>query len=161
MTRYLEGEPYSGNRFPPSTPYVEKSEGRTRQDDLERSKIGNIISKYKATGELPRVNRESFFADVSGVPSFQEAIAIVDRAREGFMQLPAELRAKHDNDAGKFVDWTSDPANRQEMVKMGLLDAPDEVTKAAAVAGDEARKPVEKVVEKIVEKVVEATEPVT
>lgn len=140
---YQEGEPYGGRNVPPSTPYVEKSPGRTRQDDLKASNINNIVKRYQRTGELPVKNREAFFADVSAVPDFQTAMNIVDQAREGFMSLPAEVRAKHDNDPAKFVDWTADPANRDEMVKMGLLDAPNEITADAAIAGDLARKAAE------------------
>lgn len=131
--------PYGGRNKPPNTPYVEDCKGRTRQDDLKFSNINNIVSRYKKTGELPVKNREAFFADVSAVPDFQTAMNLVDAAREGFMSLPAELRAKHDNNPAKFIDWTSNPANRDEMVKMGLLDAPDETTEAAAIAGDAAR----------------------
>lgn len=131
--------PYTSYSKPPSTRYVEKSPGRTRQEDLERSNINNIVSRYHKTGELPVKNREVFFADVSALPDFQSAMEIVDKAREGFMSLPAVVRALHDNDPAKFVDWTADPANRDEMVRMGLLDAPDEVTEQAAIAGDQAR----------------------
>lgn len=140
MTWYAEGEPYGGNNMPPSSPYVEKSKGRTRQDDLERSNINNIIKRYKSSNELPIQNREAFFADVSSMPDFQSAMNLVDAAREGFMSLPAEVRAIHDNNPAAFIDWTSNPDNRDEMVRMGLLDAPNEVTEAAAVAGDVARE---------------------
>ena len=140
MTNYSEGEPRSARNLPPTTPYIEKSEGRTRQDDLQKSNINNIVGRYMKTGELPITNREAFFADVSALPDFQSAIEMVDKARAGFMELPAEVRSMHDNDPAKFIDWTSDIANRDEMVKMGLLDAPNEVTEAAAKAGDAARE---------------------
>jgi len=139
MSYYAEGEPYGGGNLPPSTPYVEKSPGRTRQDDLESSKIGNIVKRYLKTRELPVTGREAFFADVSSMPDYQTAFGILEAGANAFKQLPAEVKTRFDNDPAKFLDFTNDAGNRDEMVTMGLLDAPDEVTAAAAIAGDAAR----------------------
>lgn len=142
MTYYAEGEPYGGGNLPPSTPYQERSAGRTRQDDLERSNINNIVSRYHASGELPERDRDAFFyGDVSNMPDYATVFEIVDRARDGFINsLSPELRARFDNDPAKFLDFTNDPANRNEMVELGLLEAPDEITEVAANAGDAARE---------------------
>ena len=136
---YGPGEPYGAANKPPSTPYEEKSKGRTRQDDMASTDINRIMAKFVKTGELPVKNREFFFADVSGMPDFRTAMDMVHNAEEAFMELPPEVRYRFENDPAKFLDFTTDPANREELVTMGLLDAPDEVTAAAAVAGDIAR----------------------
>lgn len=140
MTYYAEGEPYGGNNLPPSRPYVEKSPGRTRQDDLHRCDINNIVARYNSTGELPVKNREAFFADVSSMPDFATAFEVMDKAREGFYSLSAEVKSRFENNPAKFVDFTSNPANRDELVSMGLIDAPGEVTAEAAIQGDLERE---------------------
>ena len=41
------------------------------------------------------------------------------------MQLPADLRARFENDAAIFLDWTSQEENRDEMVELGMLPKPE------------------------------------
>lgn len=139
MTYYADGEPYGGGNLPPSTPYVEKSPGRTRQDDLAASEINNIVKRYNRTRELPVVGREAFFADVSEMPDFATAFETIHKGEKAFMQLPAEIKSRFGNNPAAFLDFTNDPSNRDEMVEMGLLDAPGEVTQEAAEQGDAAR----------------------
>jgi hypothetical protein len=44
------------------------------------------------------------------------------------MALPADIRFRFLNDPGRFVDFCSDPANRDEMSKMGLLRPSERVS---------------------------------
>lgn len=136
---YGPGEPHSAASKPPSNPYKETSKGRTRQSDLQMSDINTIMAKYQKTGELPTKGREAFFANVSEMPDFRTALDMVHAAEDAFMSLPASMRARFENDPAKFLDFTTNPANRDELVSMGLLDAPDEITEQAAEAGDAAR----------------------
>lgn len=137
---YGKDEPRSAANKPPSRPYTETSKGRTRQDDLKAVDINNIMKRYVKTGELPVRGRGAFFADVSAMGTFREAIHSVHAAEDAFMQLPPDVRARFNNEPADFLDFTSNPANRPELVTMGLLDAPDETTQAAAEAGDKARE---------------------
>jgi hypothetical protein len=40
------------------------------------------------------------------------------------MQLPSDIRAKFDNDPGEFFEFCTDPKNADEMVQLGLREAP-------------------------------------
>lgn len=84
-----------------------REERKTRDSDGPASDINVILKKYEATGMLPE-RREGFFADVSSMPSYQEALAQVSRAREVFMKLPAEVRAAFGNDPAVMLDaWNA------------------------------------------------------
>ena len=56
---------------------------------------------------------------------YQDAMFKVAQAKSMFEQLPASIRAKHKNDPGKFLEWSQDPANSQEMLDMGILKGND------------------------------------
>lgn len=122
---FKPNEPRSAGNLPPSTPYEEHSPGRTRQEDKAAADINHIMAKYERTGLLPVTNREAFFADVSNAPDYRTAIERVHAVEDAFMQLPAKVRARFNNDPSSFLDFTADPANRDEMVKMGLIEGPD------------------------------------
>ncbi len=124
---------------PPSNPTVGFDKSRTRQSEAKDADINNIVARYDRTGVLPTIGREGFYADVSQVGDYRDALERVRVADEAFMQLPAKVRAKFDNDAAQFLDWTSDPGNREEMRELGLIEAdpadepPAVVTPAAVV----------------------------
>ena len=62
-------------------------------------------------------------------------------AQEQFAALDAAVRSRFDNDPAKFLEFTADPANADEMVKMGLAVAkPAPVDHAAASAADKGQQ---------------------
>lgn len=110
---------------PPKVRMSDWGESRTRQSEAAALDINNIMKKYEKTGVLPVIGREGFFADVSQMPDYRGALESVRLADEVFMELPAGVRSKFQNDAAEFLDFCSNPDNRDEMVEMGLLEAPD------------------------------------
>ena len=65
------------------------------------------------------------------VKNFQEALNVINSARESFMELPAEVRAEFDNDPGRFMDFVSDDTNREKAKKLGIVvDKPKPVEPA-------------------------------
>lgn len=96
----------------------------TRQSEAAAADINNIMKQYDKTGMLPQVSVEGLFADVSAMPDYRTALDGVRVANEYFMQLPALVRAQFDNDAAKFLDFAIDPANKPELIKMGLIEDP-------------------------------------
>lgn len=130
---------YNHKNPPPSSPYMETMPSLTRQEDKDRGDINKIMRKYEKIGVLPTMNREAFFADVTKVTSYQEAYEIVRNGDEFFEQLPAEFRARFQNDAAAFLDFTSNPQNRSELIELGLLEADEVVTtnEPGSSGGDE------------------------
>jgi len=83
--------------------------------------INNILSQFNVTGELPAGSVQPQYGDFSGITDYQSALNAVIAAQDSFLALPAQLRARFDNDPALFVEFASDEANKDEMKALGLL----------------------------------------
>ncbi|AXH73668.1 MAG: internal scaffolding protein [Microviridae sp.] len=92
-----------------------------QQHMLEETDINNIVATFTRTGQLPQHNMPPLQQDFTQIYSFQDALDAVVAAREAFQQQPAAVRTRFQNDPAAFVDFCSDPANKDEMRKMGLF----------------------------------------
>lgn len=98
---------------------------RTQQSFKEECDINKIVARFKkATGvdlvETLREGIEAPYMDVSAVPDYRTAFDIVNRAQSIFEALPAILRKRFDNDPAGFLDFVTNPANKDELVSLGL-----------------------------------------
>lgn len=93
---------------------------KTQQHQAEETDINNIVNRYLKTGELPNRTIPPMQGDFTNAPNMQEAMDLVVRARVAFMEQPAEVRSRFENDPVKFVNFCSDEKNRDEMRKMGM-----------------------------------------
>jgi len=94
---------------------------RTKQSMRDECDINGIMLKYEKTGTIAHVEkRDAYFADVSAVPDFAQAIAVVEQAESMFMSLPAKVRKEFDNDAVKYVEFCADPNNLPRMRELGI-----------------------------------------
>lgn len=96
------------------------------QSHCEECDINNIIRKHGVdliAATAPLLTPDMFM-DASRSNDFREALEITRRAESSFLQLPAQIRARFDNSPAAFLDFVHDPANRDEMVSMGLAVAP-------------------------------------
>ncbi len=116
------GTHYTPTDPPPKVRWHPVGKSLTRQSEAADTNINTIMRRYETTGVLPTAGREGFYADVSEMGDYRTALEQVRRADEAFMQLPAHVRARFDNDAALFLDFTSDPANKDEMREMGLIE---------------------------------------
>lgn len=112
--------------------FVCEGPSMTKQSEADACDINKIMKQYERTGYLPPADNLGFYADVSDVPSYQAALAVVEKAEAVFMSLPGDFRAKLDNDPAKYLAWVADPANRDEMIKLGMIVAPVVAAPAAA-----------------------------
>jgi len=94
---------------------------RTKQSFRDECDINNILRQFNVTGELPSGSVQPQYGDFSGITDYQSALNAVMAAQDSFLQLPAKVRAKFDNDPALFVEFASDEANRDEMKALGLL----------------------------------------
>lgn len=99
----------------------------TRQEFKEESDINTIVERFHITGELPQNVRMPTFADFTGVFDFQSAMNAIRLAQESFAQMDAKVRARFNNDAQQFLEFTGNEENRDEAIKLGLVPpkAPD------------------------------------
>ncbi len=118
------GTHYTAVDPPPKVLLDNFGKTRTRQSEAKATNINTIMKQYDRTGLLPVDGGEALFADVSDVPDYRTSLNLITRADEMFMQLPADVRARFDNEPAIFLDFTSDPENRDEMIEMGLLPKP-------------------------------------
>lgn len=107
--------------FPENSPH-------TKQEFKAESDINTIMASYMRTGELPHINELApQFLDVTDM-DFQTHMNTIRQAQEYFDMLPSAIRNRFQNDPGEFVDFTSNPDNRPELARMGLLST--EATRA-------------------------------
>lgn len=79
------------------------------------------MRKANATGRLPELIKENpKYGDFSEPLSYQESLNLVLHANDQFANLPAHVRSRFQNNPQIFLEFTSDPSNLPEMVKMGL-----------------------------------------
>lgn len=84
--------------------------------------INEIVSRYQRTGVLPSRGGAPSYGDFTGVRDYHSALDAVRAADAAFMTLPPEIRKRFQNDAGLLLAFLSDPANRAEAEKIGLLE---------------------------------------
>lgn len=126
-----------------------KDKSMTQQSFAEEVDVNNIVARAVKTGMLgdPLAigRREAVFGDFSDVDSFHTSLNRVIAAQNAFMELPADVRARFNNDPGQLIAFLSDEANRDEAVKLGLVVkkevAADPAAKVAADAGSGSGSP--------------------
>jgi len=95
---------------------------RAQQQFKEECDINTIVERFGLTGELPRDVRVPVNGDFAdAVTDFQSAMNLALEAEKGFMAMPANVRARFNNDPGQLVAFVSDPSNREEARSLGLL----------------------------------------
>lgn len=95
----------------------------TKQSMKAECDINGIMKRFEKTGVVTHLaQRQAYFADVSEVPDFATATAVVQKAEAMFMSLPAKIRKEFNNDAAAYVAFCSDPKNVDKMRELGILD---------------------------------------
>lgn len=95
--------------------------GLTKQADAKDCDINNIMKRYERTGELPlMIAREARYGDFSAAPDYQAALNTVRLADEQFASLDVHIRNRFNNNPVEFLEFATNPANQEEMIKLGL-----------------------------------------
>jgi len=92
-----------------------------RQSEAEEADINTIVRRFGLTGQLPQNVRVPSYGDFSDVFDFQSAMNVVTEAREAFLEMPADVRARFHNDPAEFVAFVGDDRNRDEAIKLGVV----------------------------------------
>lgn len=83
--------------------------------------INTIMAKFIQTGVLDFVAKhEGRYGDCTGL-DFQVAQQIIADASSMFQDLPAQVRARFENDPAQFLEFMEDPNSREEARELGLL----------------------------------------
>lgn len=108
-----------------------------QQQFKEEVDINTIVRRFGLTGQLPENLRMPVSGDFTAVTDFQTAMQTVRQAQEEFLRVPAEIRARFANDPGQFMAFLEDERNKDEAIKLGLVNPPVEKTRDMVQAVDE------------------------
>lgn len=100
-----------------------KEPSMTKQSFMQECDINNIIKSYQVTGIWSHINeraQQGVYADLPDPIDFQESLNLVHQAEQSFASLPSSVRSRFENDPTKFLEFMADPANQEEMIKLGL-----------------------------------------
>lgn len=110
-----------------------------QQHFKEECDINTILQKFNITGILPEAPLSPRYGDFTGIGDYHTALNRVIAAQEEFEALPAQIRARFDNDPAKLIEFLDDEANRPEAEKLGLVDkVAAEVVEATQVTPEKA-----------------------
>lgn len=90
------------------------------QSSKDEVDINTIVKRFGLTGELPKDLAVPRFEDFELTYDYHSAMNMVAEAKESFMELPAAVRSRFNNDPGEFVAFVSDERNLDEAVKLGV-----------------------------------------
>ena len=119
---------YSYTNRPPRRKFINDEPSMTIQSAADETDINVMIARYQKTGSfhgstnMPTVRPQ--FGDFVGVPEYQNAINILIQAQDQFAALPANIRDRFANSPEKYLEFLSDSANKEEAIKLGLVNAP-------------------------------------
>lgn len=117
---------YTGDLVDQVTGEVTTPPSMTKQSFVAECDINNIVKQYSVTGMVTHMSAQAAkgsYADLPDPMEFQEALAVVEAAEKSFATLPAKVRDRFANDALGFLAFVEDPANKEELVKLGLAQA--------------------------------------
>lgn len=92
-----------------------------QQQFRDEADINTIMERFGRTGEIVAPVRLPQYGDFTGVSDYQTALNAVIEAQASFDSLPANLRARFQNDPAEFVEFCLDDKNRDEAVRLGLV----------------------------------------
>lgn len=93
-----------------------------QQQFKDECDINNILRQFNITGQLPNAPLSPRYGDFTGISDYKTALDRVIAADEEFMNLPANIRARFDNDAANLIEFLNNEENRAEAEKLGLTE---------------------------------------
>jgi phage internal scaffolding protein len=97
------------------------------------------LQKFNITGLLSQSPLSPRYGDFSGIGDYHTALNRVIAAQDEFEGLPAQIRARFDNDPANLIEFLGNENNRAEAEELGLVEkAAAEVVEAAKVTPEKA-----------------------
>jgi len=98
----------------------------TVQSGKADADINTLVKRFGLDGPFPQNIRMPMAEGFYDITDFRSAQAVIRESTESFSLLPADVRARFQNDPAVFVDFATDVdgdgklVNLEEMRKMGL-----------------------------------------
>lgn len=121
---------FKNEKVNPHTGVVTYPPSRTKMEFQDQCDINNILKQYKVSGIVTHINArasQGAYLDLPREVDFQTSLNIVKRGEQAFATLPSKIRDRFGNSPEKFLAFCADPENKDEMIKLGLANAPLEV----------------------------------
>ena len=93
-----------------------------QQHHKDECDINNILRQFNITGLLPESPLSPRYGDFTGISDYHTALNRVIAAQDEFEALPAQIRARFDNDPAQLIEFLENSENRQEAEELGLVD---------------------------------------
>lgn len=90
----------------------------TVQSMAEDADLNIMLKRFGVTGKMPENVHLPTYGDFSQVTDFQSAMNAIIEADDNFMELPADVRARFNNNPQLLLDFCSDPGNISEVRKI-------------------------------------------
>jgi len=110
-------------------PKLHTGPGKTKQEFRQEADLNYQMARFAKTGMLPPAVMQGVYADVSEYGDYAEVLRRVTAAQESFNALPPDIRFRFQNRPENLVAFLQDANNREEAVKLGLIDKPVEAPK--------------------------------
>jgi phage internal scaffolding protein len=99
--------------------------GKTEQSHKSMCEVENILRQYDRTGLITHVNNAvAQYGDYTEINEYQDNLNMVIEAQNAFDELPSHIRKKFGNDPGLFFEFATNPENKDELIELGLANAP-------------------------------------
>jgi phage internal scaffolding protein len=93
-----------------------------QQHHKDECDINNILRQFNITGLLPESPLSPRYGDFTGIGDYHTALNRVIAAQDEFEALPAQIRARFDNDPAQLIEFLQNSDNRPEAEKLGLVE---------------------------------------
>lgn len=110
-------------------------ESLTVQSQAEDADLNVLMDRFGITGRMPENIRLPEYGDFSHVTDYRSALEAVRDAHENFMEIPAKVRARFDNDPQQYMDFVANPNNIPEMRELGIFNKAVENERSSGVGG--------------------------
>jgi phage internal scaffolding protein len=100
--------------------------------------INNILRQFNITGLLPEAPLSPRYGDFTGIGDYHSALNQVIAAEDEFMSLPAQIRARFENDPTQLIEFLDKPENINEAIKLGLVNPSVELPQVVEVPQEKA-----------------------
>lgn len=95
----------------------------TQAHFVKDADINEIVKRFgvKDGAIPPMALNPRYFGDFENVPDFREALDNIREANTRFAMLPADIRARFNNNPLDLFAFVENPINEDESVRLGLL----------------------------------------
>lgn len=106
-----------------SDPMRDEYPTQTQQFLGDEVDINTIMAKYATHQVLPRLQGgPGMYGDFTGVTDYHTALIQIEEAQQAFMDLPAKIRNRFENEPQQLITFLENEDNLDEARELGLVE---------------------------------------